>query len=192
MKSYTVKDFFKLNSPCYSCGEKVNIHANIHTMDHMPPVKLNVSVTPDRYSIPLYINYNNNNLKLIIEPKTNKYSVSNEASFIEYIKNHKIYLTVGCDECLTLMASHYLEFNILGSYIKPIGISNQHLVLLDKNNRYVINSNFIDNETNIMILAIKELPQYSSSYLKLPLLPHYRFKNKEHFIAKIKTYLLFS
>ena len=69
MKSYTVKDFFKLNSPCYGCGDKVNIHAKVLTDDFIP-IALNISITPTGYTIPLSITYNNS-LKLIIDPKTN-------------------------------------------------------------------------------------------------------------------------
>ena len=91
------------------------------------------------------------------------------------------------------MDSHYLDFNTAGNYIKPTGISSQHLVLSDKNNTYVINSEFISDETTIFVFALKDGGMTSAiSNLKLPLLPHYRFKDKEHFIAKIKTYLLFS
>ena len=193
MKKFTVKDFLKLNSPCYSCGKKVNIHAIVH-IDGMSSVNLNVSITPAGFIIPLSITYNNN-LKLIIEPKTNRFIINNEANFIKYIKDHKVCLAVDCDECLTFMASQYLEFNLVEGYIKPVGISNQLLILSDKNNRYVINSEFMTDETTIMVFSIidEDIAIASSfSELKLPLLPHYRFKDKQHFISKIKTYLLFS
>jgi hypothetical protein len=189
MKSYTIKDFFKLNSPCYGCGGKVNIRAGVHS-DNLASVMLNVSIAPAGYTIPLSITYHNN-LKLIIEPKTNRYLVSNAINFIKYIKDHRIYLMVSCPDCQTIMVSHYLDFSLVGGYVKPVGLSSEYLVLKDKNNRYVISSEFLNDSTSITIFAITDIP-ISVSDLKLPLLPHYRFKDKEHFMAKIKTYLLFS
>jgi hypothetical protein len=187
MKTYTVKDFIKLNSPCYGCGNKVSIHVGAH-MDNTIPINLNMSITSIKYVIPLSITYNNN-LSLTIDPKTNRYLVTSNSDFIKYIKDHNIYLTVDCDKCYTFMASRYLEFDLAGGYIRPVSIRSQSIILFDKNNKYMINSYFLAGETTITVFSLKN---GTASDLKLPLLPHYRFKNKENFIEKIKTYILFS
>jgi len=186
MKKYTVKDFLKLNSPCYGCGEKIKITVGVDS-EGLSRVNLNLTIAPAGYTIPLSITYNNN-LKLIIDPKTNKYLSSNIQYFVEYIKNRKICLTTQCDHCQTSMTSKYLDFNLMGSYIKPVGIAVQYIVLNDKNNRYVIYSDFGSEQSDIAVSSVGT----SVSHLNLTLLPHYRFKDKEHFISKIKTYLLFS
>jgi hypothetical protein len=191
MKKYTVKDFLKLNSPCYSCGMKIKITVGVHC-EGLSQVNLNMTIGPAGYTIPLSITYNNN-LKLIIDPKTNRYLSSDGARFIKYIKNHKIFFITQCDHCLTSMTSDYLDFSLVGGYIKPVGIANQYLVLYDKNNCYVTNSEFGAEQSVIAVYAIKDGDIANSiSNLTLPLLPHYRFKDKEHFMAKIKTYILFS
>lgn len=192
MKKYTVKDFLKLNSPCYGCGKKINLRMGSDVGDLMGgTVYLKMSVTPAYYSIPLSATYNDN-LKLLIEPRTNKFTVSNGERFVSYIKKHNLFVMVYCDNCGTAMISQYLEFNLIGGYIKPVGLSAETIVLQDKNNRYTIVSQYPTDQTKIVVASIKDGAVTSASNLELPLLPHYRFKDKQHFMSKIKTYLLFS
>lgn len=189
MKKFTVKDFLKLNSPCYGCGKKVNVY--VCTVSTANEVKLNLVVSPAGYLVILSKTYNDR-LTLLIEPKTNKFATNDGPKLIKYLKSRGIFLSVECNDCMTVMTSEPLEFNFVGEYIKPVGMASQSVVLKDKNNNYVIYSDFGADRTHISIFSIKEGSPTSFSQLELPLLPHYRFKDQQHFMSKIKTYMLFS
>lgn len=192
MKKFTVKDFLKLNSPCYGCGKDINVRVGIDIKNsHAPPVFLAMSVASAKYSVPLVITYHDS-LKLSIEPRTNKFIVSNAEKFASFIKGRNIFLETNCSECQTYMVSQYLEFNTTIGFIKPVGIVTRYLILRDKNNKYVIHSDFVTEKSSINIFAIKDGAVTSFSDMKLPLLPHYQFRDQTHFMSKIKTYMLFS
>lgn len=190
MKRYTIKDFLKLNSPCYGCGKPINVFVGVHA-EGLSQVNLKLVVDKAGYSVRLSKTYHDS-LTLLIEPRTNRFSTNDGDKLVKYLKCHSLFLTTRCPACVTAMTSHYLEFSLVGGYIKPVGISSQYLVLNDKNNRYIVNSDFFSEKTIVMIFAMRDGSPISTDNMDLPLLPSYRFKDKEHFMAKLKTYLLFS
>lgn len=190
MKTFTVKDFITYNGPCFSCGSKISFTIGVSFINQQPSAYLPPIVNNDFIDIDLKISYRNE-LKLKIYPKTNKFTTSSMKGLTKYLKEHNLFLRSYCSNCLTCIDSQFLEFNLLKEFIKPVGISDEKLIIVNDKSLYEIYSSFIDNNTiifvsnttNVNIIPIR---------IELPLLPKYKLKNKEHFIQKIKTYILFS
>lgn len=186
MKTFTVKDFIAYNNPCFSCGKSINfkVYANEGTSGLRPTVK------PDYTSIDLQVTYTST-LQLWVFHKTNKIISSDSRLLADYLYNHKIYLSTFCD-CYSSITSQFLEFNLDKSYIAPVGISSERLVVSDDHNMYTIYSSFIDEETSVSVDTIDKTTPVSPIQFKMPLLPLYKIKTKERLINKLKTYVTFS
>lgn len=191
MKKYTVKDFLKLNSPCYGCGGKINVRFGVYSHE-IGEVKLNLTVGSRGYSAILSATYHDR-LLILIDPKTNRFASNNQQNLINYLKDRRLFLITECDICVTTMCSEYLEFNLTERYIKPVAINSQYIILRDRKNKYTINSVFPLEKTHVSIFALgKGGTPMALTNLELPLLPHYKFRDQEHFMSKLKTYMVFS
>ena len=192
MKKFTVKDFITYNGPCFSCRAKVNFKVGVTYINqsidsvHLVPVVKN-----DFIEIDLKINYHDG-LKLRIFPKTNKIQTSSMRGLTKYLDEHKLYLRTHCDHCYTSVESQFLEFNLLKEFIKPVGISREMVIVNDGNNMYQVHSSFIDESSVVIIDRISKTTPITPIRMELPLLPIYKFKTKERFLEKMKTYLIFS
>jgi hypothetical protein len=62
----------------------------------------------------------------------------------------------------------------------------------DGDNIYQINSNFDDEKSVLIVEKLSAAKPLSPFKLNLPLLPKYRFKDRAHFLNKIRTYITFS
>jgi hypothetical protein len=193
MKKFTVKDFITYNGPCFSCGSRVNVKIGVIKVDvaDFNIALLNPVITTNSIDIDLKINYNSS-LKLSIFSKTNKFSTSSMKGLTEYLNGHKLFLRSNCDHCYTKVESQYLEFNLLKGFIKPVGVSNELLVVNDGANLYQVHTSYIEEKSLVIIDRINKTTPITPVRMDLPLLPLYKFKDKDHFIAKIKTYLVFS
>ncbi len=192
MKTFTVKDFITYNSPCFSCGSKISFKIGVSFIkNRQPSTYLVPIVSSDFIEIDLKINYNNG-LKLKILPKTNKFTVSSMKGLTTYLEKHNLFLRSYCDNCRTCIDSQFLEFNLLKEFIKPVGISDERLIVRNGNYMYELYSSFIDNYSSLFISQPPINTLNSNIRIELPLLPMYKLKNKEHFIKKVKTYILFS
>lgn len=195
MKRFTVKDFIAYNNPCFSCSNPINFRIGFLDTDNPQAVVsyLRPTVTGLYTEIELKIKYAHAEaLKLLVFHKTNKILTNSNQGLTEYLSSHKLFLTSSCDRCYTLIESQYLDFNLEKGYLNAVGIWIERLMVNDDANVYQINSNFLNNESELTVDRIDKAKPLSPFRIKLSLLPKYRFKDKEHFLRKIKTYMTFS
>jgi hypothetical protein len=197
MKQFTVKDFITYNAPCFSCGESIILEfgsvelINNGKVSGQSPVFLKPIVSKDRTEISLKISYVGS-LQLWIFHKSNKFLTTNFTGLSEYLNTHKLFLRSRCNKCNSLIDSQFIEFNLKSGFIKPVGISAEYLSIQDKSHLYCIHSKFLDDKTIIIADRIDKTTPVSGVRIEIPLLPLYKFKDKEKIISKIKTYILFS
>lgn len=192
MKKFTVKDFISYNNPCFSCGE--NIHFKVVTTTKDGPsdiVQLRPTVKPDYTVVDLKVTYTKT-LQLWIFHQNNKIISSDIRGLTSYLEEHKLFLSSRCDKCYTNIESNFLEFNLDKGYVKPVGISRELLIVSDEHNMYQIHSSFIAEQSTVVVDKISKTTPISPVRFEAPLLPLYKFKDKEHLINKMKTYLIFS
>lgn len=202
MKKFTVKDFITYNNPCFSCGNKISFYIGTESYQAIildpkfpvgstHPTFMRPIVSTEYSELDLKISYNDS-LNLRIYHKSNKIDSNNIQKLFEYLKAHRIILQSRCDKCYTCIESNDLLFNYDKGFIYPATIKSERILVSDDENMYHMYSWFSTNKTDLTIDKINRVLPVSSSHLKLPLLPLYKFKNKQHFIDKIRTYLTFS
>lgn len=193
MRKFTVKDFVAYNNPCFSCGSRINFRIGYTPIGSGEAGHLRPVVMPNHTEIDLIIKYSDMEaLRLCIDHKTNKILTNSIQGLTNYLSGRKLFLISACDRCNTHIESQFLEFNIDKSYLNAVGLSTERLMVNDGTSQYQINSSFIDEKSFIIVDRLDKVKPLSPFQLKLPLLPKYRFKDKEHFIRKIKTYMTFS
>lgn len=194
MKRFTVKDFIAYNNPCFSCGNKINFKLgfiNSNIQDNNTSSYLRASILPEYTEIDLSISYFDS-LKLFIFHKTNKILSNNNNALTKYLSSHKLFLSSTCSSCLTGIESQYLDINCSKQFINAVGISTEFLVVRDEKKIYSISSSFIENKSILIVDKLDRVIPLSPTILTLPLVPLFKLKNKENFLDKVKTYLLFS
>ena len=192
MRKFTVKDFIAYNNPCFSCGRPVNFRIGFFDLETKADNSyLRPTVTLNYTEIDLKISYRDS-LKLYIFHKTNKILTDSNQGLTKYLSSRKLFLSSSCDKCLTQIESQYLDFNVDKGYVAAVGIATERLIVEDKHNRYQIDSFFMADKSKLVVDRIDRTTPLSPMQLELPLLPKYRFKNKEHFLHKMKTYITFS
>lgn len=192
MEKFTLKDFIGYNNPCFNCNHKIGLTVVTNTItDHRvaSSAPLRPLIAVDGTLIDLEITYSKT-LQLFIEHKSNKIVTTDAAKLAQYLKTHKLYFSSFCDNCRTTIQSFFLEFDLKHNYLKPTGINYEHLVMTDANNIYNIDSQVFENAS--LIRAISKLGTHDVVTVKTPLLLLGRFKSKEKWLSKLKTYLLFS
>jgi len=190
MKQFTVKDFITYSGPCFSCQSKISFKIGSFSNEQPMAAYLVPVVTNDFIDVDLKINYNNG-LSLRIFTKTNKFTVSSMKGFTKYLEKHKLFLRANCDKCRTRVESQVLDFNLLKEFIAPVNISDEQLIVKDGKYLYELYSSFEAGYSALIINSTSK-PSVNSIRMELPLLPMYKLKNKERFIEKVKTYILFS
>lgn len=192
MKKFTVKDFIFYNSPCFSCGSKtrfdigcLNSETSITSILTRPVINANYT------EVDISITYTDA-LKLYIFHSNNKILTNNSQALIKYLSTHRLYLISKClnNKCGCIIQSQFLIFNLEKSYIEAVPISFEMLTVTDENNIYRIESWF-EGEPHSNVSYTKKDTNKKTS-LKLSLLPKFSFKNKQHFITKMKTIIIFS
>lgn len=192
MKKFTVKDFIDYNGPCFSCGNPINFRIGFLDLETKADMSYLRPVVAANYTeIDLRITYENS-LKLYIFHKTNKILTNSNQGLTKYLSSRKLFLSSSCDRCLTQIDSQYLDFNVDKGYVAAVGIATERLIVEDKHNRYRINSFFMADRSHLVVDRVDRTTPLSPLRLELPLLPKYRFKNRDHFLQKIKTYVTFS
>lgn len=192
MKKFTVKDFIAYNNPCFSCDNQINFRIGFLDLETKADISyLRPTVGPNYTEIDLVITYSDA-LKLYIFHKTNKILTNNQVGLTNYLSSHKLFLSSTCDRCYTSIDSQYLDFHPDKGYVAAVGISSERLMVMDDHNLYRINSYFMADKSNLAVDSVDKTRPLSPITLELPLLPKYRFRDKKHFLEKMKTYVLFS
>lgn len=203
MKKFTVRDFIAYNNPCFSCGNAINftigvVDLNAKIMGGGISYR-NPIVTEKHTEIDLFTTYQDT-LKLFISHKTNKIKTNNIKDLTIYLEGHTLFLRSLCYKCQTTIESYYLDFDLDKTLVDATTISFENLRILDAANgkRYNISSYVAQNKSILTVSDNKivgrsvMLMSPPSLVLELPLLPKYRFKDKQHLIDKLKLYTLFS
>jgi hypothetical protein len=194
MRKFTVKDFIAYNNPCFSCNSQINFRIGFLDLETKADISyLRPAVTPTYTEVDLIIKYANTDaLKLYIFHKTNKILTNSQQGLTKYLSSRKLFLSSTCDKCYTQIESQYLDFNLDKGFVSAVGISSERLMVSDGDNLYQINSFFMAEKSNLIVDKLDKVRPLSPFQLDLPLIPKYRFKDKAHFIHKMKTYITFS
>lgn len=194
MRKFTVKDFIEYNGPCFSCGNQINFRIGFLDLETKADISyLKPVVTPNYTEIDLIIKYANSEaLKLYIFHKTNKILTNSTKGLTKYLSSRKLFLSSACDKCYTQIESQYLDINVDKGFIAAVGISTERLMVNDGTNQYQIDSFFMAEKSRLLVDKLDRARPLAPFTLDLPLIPKYKFKNKEHFISKMKTYITFS
>jgi hypothetical protein len=189
-KTFTVKDFINHNAPCFGCGKPVVLQMQMfHNEPWGQDALLNCKAGKNFLTIDLSLRYHDF-LKLTIDYKTNHFATNNFDHLTKFLSDCMLKLVCHCDACKTTMHSNILDFNLEKKFIKPFGIQQEIIVMSDSKNMYQVYSDYDQNKSVIFIDDVKmaNVP----IRLDTPLIPRFKFKNKEKLIEKLKTYALFS
>lgn len=194
MRKFTVKDFIAYNNPCFSCGNPINFRIGFLDLETKSDVSyLRPVVTPLRTEVDLIIKYSNAEaLKLFIDHKTNKILTNSIRGLTKYLSSHKLFLSSTCDKCHTQIESQFLDINMDKGYIAAVGLSTERLIVMTSDRIYQIVSSFIEEKSTIYVDRLDKANPMHPFTLELPLVPKFKFKDRHHFLSKIKTYMLFS
>lgn len=198
MKKFTVKDFIHYNAPCFSCGSKIKIsvistrlNETIGVDGSASPTQLRPTISTENLEVDLKITYDQI-LKLFINLTTNKFITTNFKGLTKYLDEHKLYLRSYCEKCFTGIETFFLEFNLQKGFVMPVGICNERLIVSDEINTYTVYTSFMEEKSNLYVDRLDKTHPISPLKIQLVPIPLYRFKNKDNFLKKMKTYLIFS
>ena len=194
MRKFTVKDFIEYNGPCFSCGNQINFRIGFLDLETKADISyLKPVVTSNYTEVDLIIKYSNSEaLKLYIFHKTNKILTNSTKGLTNYLSTRKLFLSSTCDKCYTQIESQYLDIHVDKGFVAAVGISTERLMVSDGTNQYQIDSFFMAEKSRLLVDKLDRTRPLTPLTLDLPLIPKYKFKNKEHFINKMKTYITFS
>jgi hypothetical protein len=206
MKLLTLKDFITYNNPCFSCQENTFFRVITRKLDdpmaEHPITKagkgiiLHPVVTPQMVDMDLKVNYSDGTLNLRILHKSNKI-ISDINALTDYLSEHIMYATSKCTRCGSYIRSHSMLFDLDKKILKPLSIRKEFLLIEEPDKMYSLTSNW-DNQESILMVAKTSVPtdrviKYEEPIdLKMPLQPLSKFKNKQTFINKMNTLILFS
>lgn len=191
MKKFSIKDFVNYNSPCFNCGELINLRivTGIAGEEVQLPTPI---IKGDMIGIDLKHKYQSS-ISLIINGKTNKFQTNNMDAFKKYVSTLPLRLTSRCNKCCTFIRSHLLSFNYQKEFIYLTTIHNEILFLSTKDKKYCLTTISEENRSQLVLDKLDEKGKIiTRSNMELPPLPLYKLKNKENFIKKIGIYLTFS
>jgi hypothetical protein len=193
MRKFTIKDFIAYNNPCFSCNSPINFKIYSETIGSGTSGHLNPTVLPNYTEIDLSIKYSNMEaLKLFIVHKTNKILCSNNQGLTKYLSERKLTLVSTCDRCKTQITSEPLKFDLEKGHVEATYLKYERLMVHEGDNIYQIDSNFETEKSVLIVEKLNAVKPLSPLRLNLPILPKYRFKDRAHFLNKVKTYIIFS
>lgn len=191
MEKFTVKDFIAYNNPCFGCSKPVNFKIGVYDMESKADVYyIRPIVNEHCTEIDLKITYSDA-VKLYIYHKTNKLLTNNKSGLEKYLGTHQLFLASECMKCASKSESHLLDFDLKKNIVKAATILSERIVVTDKETVYIIDSSFSAKSSKMHVYK-KKTASSNDINLTLPLLPKSKFKNREHFLEKLKLYVLFS
>lgn len=207
MKQFSIKELLNYNNPCFFCKTQtsfkivsISMNSNNSTYkigSHKNPISsidlLEFNPIFSLEEIVMYISTQSFLLKLNFYPETNKFRASNLDDLTKYLLDHRLLFASSCDNCGTRIESCYIDFNLLHDLIEPISLSTENLIFSNENNNFHLESSFIEEKSKLTVSLINDLTlsKYVTN-IELPIQPLYNFTDKNHFISKMKTYLIFS
>jgi hypothetical protein len=194
-RHFTVKDFITYNNPCFGCGKAVSFKIGFSNTDEMGSAitsYLRPTVGPQFTEIDLKITYNDT-IKMYVFHKDNKILTSNQRGMIKYLNNHQLFLSSNCT-CHTEIVSDILNLHLVtnNQFVEPTTLHYEKLIVTHNDNVYELHSSFLDKKSTLISYKKDTKPRPSPTTIEMPLIPKYKFKNRDHFLEKMKTYVLFS
>lgn len=196
MRKFTVKDFITYNNPCFGCEKKITFRIGFYKdSEYSSPIAsyLRPIVLANYTEVDLKISYTDM-VKLYIFHKDNKILSNNQSGLTKYLGEHKLFLSSTCT-CHAEIESEPLDFHLIADkqYVSAVQIRSERLVVTDPDNMYQFYSSFLDKKSTLMVYKQNtDQPTSQPLSIEMPLIPKYKFRNKEHFLDKMKTYILFS
>lgn len=191
MKQFTVKDFISYNNPCFSCGENIHFAIGYKQDDMDGSTLLRPTVKPEFTVVDLQTTYRDS-LQLWIFHTTNKIRASNPKELEKFLSKSQLFLSSKCNKCYTNVESDYLEFDLDKSFIRPVRLFREVLMVSDGSHMYHVRSVFPTAKSFVVIDRLDKPKPISPITMEVPLLDMSRFRDKEHFFEKMKTYMIFS
>lgn len=190
MKFFTIKDFISYNNPCFSCNnQKILKIVSSPIKENIVGggVLLNPTISSTFLEVDLKITYLYS-LKLKISHTSNKIIISNIDDLTKYLEQHTLYFVSRCNCCGTRISSNILTFDLTKSFVKPLSIESEIICVKEGESFFILKSYFAQNKSNLIINKKDSDP----IELSLPLYPLLKFKNRDHFLSKMKMLALFS
>lgn len=176
-----LKDFIRLNSPCFACNAKTTLTFNGF-------YKCYVGETET--SIKLKIKYNKS-ITLNISHKDNIFSSNNITELNKFLSKEEIFLSIQCSKCGSFISSKNLSLNFTTFRLDPIFIDHEYFILKnDAINLFVmICSDVINNNVTATFFENNGLV---GKVINLPFFNIVKFKDKQKLLKKIELYNTFS
>jgi hypothetical protein len=192
MRSFTILDFLKLNSPCFCCGEPIEVGAYLIGSSITGTVYLKPNMSKTHLSVDLSIKYETA-ISLSIDLKTNKFVASCPMKTLaSFFKDRKLSIETQCRDCSGI-TSDTLSFNFYKAFIKPVEVAYEWYWLRHKNHVYVVSSGYDEDITKVMLTTYSGYDKIASeTTYNYPLIPRYRFKDRQAMIDKLKLYTALS
>ena len=198
MKKFTVKDFILYNSPCFNCKSHNNFYFEIDKADvttgFVGRISKRAIVVAEYTEVELVVHYAKN-LLIRIDHKTNKFTTTNLSDLTEYLKLNKLSMRLRCHRCLAEITTNTMDFNLEKMFVHPVTLQYETYIVKDNVNSYAVYSSYgIYKKSMITISKIANIKKniHKAEQITLPLIPIYKFKTKEKFLNKMKTYVIFS
>lgn len=198
MRKLTLKDFLSFYTPCLGCGRKNTITWIVNYKEPMTvsPSSINLgefspNLNGKMLEIDLKVTYFNK-FSLMIDIVSHKFITSDFQQFIKYTSDTNCYFQLKCVVCNSQVMSNNLEFDINKRLLKPLTIKGEIWHMTDDENFYSIFTNMDKEETEIIVDRVNATKPLTPWRRIVETLPINRFSNKEEFLDRIKTYMVFS
>ena len=186
-----MKDFVNYGSPCLECGNKLDLSFNItfRQNDATSVIPLNLQ-NDGKLLANLKITYKDA-LIMVLDPKTNKFAVTiPEKDFLKYLQECCIRLIMTC-KCYSVFLSDKLDFDTKTFRLAAFTVASETMTVRTPHEMYRLSTYYGGNTSELEIYPMDSISKMTETMV-LPILPRSKFKNKSHFLEKIKTYLIFS
>lgn len=199
MRKLTLKDFLTFYTPCLSCGAKSSltwivtyknpkliIPSSSNNLGEFVP-----TLNGKLLEIDLKVTYFNK-FSFMIDIMSHSFISSNAAQFLEYLGETNCYIQLKCNKCNSQVISNNLEFDVNRRILKPITLKGEIWHIVDEENFYNVFTNMDKDESEIIVDKINSTTPLTPWRKVLEAIPINRFNNKEEFLDRIKTYMVFS
>ena len=187
MRKLTVKDFILYGSPCFGCGNPLNFKLGQNSLGSLTTV-----IGPRYIEVDLKVSYTSV-LTLYVFHKTNEILATDKQALIAYLDKHKLFLQTYCVKCGTHITSQPLKIHVDRNFIEGTTLSSEFITVKDKGQLYQLRTYYDQGSSHLLVIPEPDTKSGGHQLnMDLPLLPRERFKDRQHFIDKIRTYVVFS
>lgn len=192
MKNLTLKDFLSIGNPCLDCGKALIFRATTSYYKDGSVFTIAPTFIPENKSFLFELeSFYESKLLISINPYSHKISLPNEDGFRKYLKNYCFSFFSACGANEITIQTKDVSFDLDKKIMLPINLSYEVIKIVAGKEMLTLFTDYSKKTSAITRCKISDAPNYNEP-VDVPLLPLSKFKNKAHFIEKIKTYLAFS